>query len=233
MSQNYPIIVSFSGVDGAGKTTQIDALLIHLKETSTPCRLFTFWDDVVAFRTFREQLSLKIFKGDKGVGSPEKPIRRRDKNVTSWYAMAARLVLYALDALNLRLFIRRLRDQRGFVIFDRFLYDELANLPLGHRIIRWYVQLLLKLAPAPELALLLDADPESAAMRKPEYPLEFVYRNRASYMAMARLAHMIVIPPGPADETAAAIRNLVDAKGLQLPKRIPHKLGSTLLSGGH
>ena len=74
-------IVSFSGIDGAGKSTQISALEAWLNESGLRTTLLTFWDNVVCFSRSREFMSLKAFKGDAGVGSPEKPLQRRDKNV--------------------------------------------------------------------------------------------------------------------------------------------------------
>ena len=76
-------VVSFSGIDGAGKSTQIDALCRSLRARGFQCVLYTFWDDIVAFSKLRERISLRAFKGDEGIGSPAKPIVRRDKNVSS------------------------------------------------------------------------------------------------------------------------------------------------------
>jgi thymidylate kinase len=190
-------IVSFSGIDGAGKSTQIGALETRLSELSLGSTVLTFWDDVVVLGGFRELISHKAFGGDEGVGSPEKPISRRDKNVTSMHVIGARLFLYFLDAVHLRLFCLQLRKtEADVVIFDRYIYDELANLPLHHWFARWYVRLILSLAPEPDVAYLVDADPAAARARKPEYPLEFLRQNRERYLALSRLAgNMTVIEP--------------------------------------
>ena len=45
---------------------------------------------------------------------------------------------------------------------DRYLYDELADLPLRNLLSRAFFRLLVGLAPRPHLAFLLDADPEAA-----------------------------------------------------------------------
>jgi thymidylate kinase len=92
------------------------------------------------------------------------------------------------------------------VIFDRYLYDELANLPLRSRFTRSYIRLMLKFAPQPDVAYLLDADPVQARERKPEYPLDFVQSNRAAYLALSELSgSMTVIAPGTADEVASKV----------------------------
>jgi thymidylate kinase len=190
-------IVSFSGIDGAGKSTQIGALETRLSELGLGSTVLTFWDDIVVFGGLRELISHKAFGGDEGVGSPEKPIRRRDKNVTSMHVIGVRLFLYALDAVYLRLFCLKLRKTKAdVVIFDRYIYDELANLPLDHWFARWYVRLILNLVPEPDIAYLVDADPAAARARKPEYPLEFLRQNRERYLALSSLAgNLTVIEP--------------------------------------
>ena len=95
------------------------------------------------------------------------------------------------------------------VVFDRYIYDELANLPLKGRWARFYIRLLLRLTPKPDLALLLDADSDAACQRKPEYPPEFVERNREAYLRLAGLAGMTVLPPLSIEETKATILNRV------------------------
>lgn len=206
-SQKFKVL-SFSGIDGAGKSTQIDALLRCLDDRGHRFTRHTFWDDVVAFSRYREHLTLRLFKGEKGVGSPDRPIARRDKNVTTWYMVLLRLFLYIFDAFRLSAVVsREAAKDVEFVIFDRYIYDELANLPLKHWPVRLYVRLLLRIVPRPDLAFLLDADPENAISRKPEYPPEFVHRNRNAYLEMANIAGLTVLAPSSISETTAAIRN--------------------------
>jgi len=70
---------------------------------------------------------------------------------------------------------------------------------------RLYVRLLLRFSPTPDVAFLLDADPEAACCRKPEYPLDFVQKNRDNYLRLARLAGMTVVPALSLDEAKATV----------------------------
>ncbi len=191
--------VSFSGIDGSGKSTQIDALRARAEEAGLRVQSIRFWDDVARFTRIRESAGHKIFKGDKGVGTPEAPINRRDKNVQSPGMSAVRLGIYLADALSLRRVIRRaLRSDTDLVICDRYIYDELANLELRNPLARGYVRMIMKIVPRPHVSYLLDADPVQARARKPEYPLEFLHTNRASYMALSQLIGGItILPPMP------------------------------------
>ena len=113
-----------------------------------------------------------------------------------------RLFLYFLDAISVRLAVEKaLRSAADLVIFDRYIYDELANLTLRNPAIRAYVRLIMKIVPKPRISYLLDADPVKARARKPEYPLEFLHSNRQSYLALSNLVGgMTVIPPMPIEE---------------------------------
>jgi thymidylate kinase len=189
-----PILATFSGIDGAGKSTQIERLRSRLHDAGVRVRRLTFWDDVAVFKGLREFSSHTFFKSGKGVGSPEKPVERRDKNVRSWYMTSFRCFLYLLDVISLRVSVMKAQRSRAdVVIYDRYIYDELANLPLNRASVRAYIRLILRIVPRPELAYLFDADPVEARQRKPEYPLEFVHTNRMSYLALSKLASNITV----------------------------------------
>jgi thymidylate kinase len=213
-------IVSFSGIDGAGKSTQISALENWLRETGHNTKLLTFWDDIVVGARMREAMSHAVFKGDEGIGSPEKPLERRDKNVTSAPVVAARFFLYFADAINLcRAVSAARRSNCDVVIFDRYIYDELANLPLHRPLTRAFIWFVLKIVPAPDVAYVIDADPEAARTRKPEYPLEFLRHNREAYLSLAKVSGNITVIEPLSIESAKAkiqqefLRGLPGSKG--------------------
>jgi thymidylate kinase len=222
-----PKIISFSGIDGAGKSTQIEALRARLDEVGVRVLLLTFWDNVARLTRIREASGHTLFKGDKGVGTPVRPVNRRDKNVRSLPMTVVRFCLYLVDAISLRIVVAKtLRTDAELVIFDRYLYDELANLSLRNRIVRAYVRLLLRLIPRPDICYVLDADPAQARARKPEYPLDFLHSSRASYLALSELVPaMTIIGPQPLQDVERCVldqvRKKLDPDGLQRFPTIP------------
>ncbi len=194
--------VSFSGIDGAGKSTQIEALRKAAEQAGMRVRTIRFWDDVACLTGLRESSGHKIFKGDKGVGSPDNPVNRRDKNVRAWPMSCVRLLLYTLDAFATRaVATAALMSGADLVIFDRYLYDEFANLNLRNPLMRVYVWLAMKIVPRPDVSYILDADPVQARTRKPEYPLDFLRLNRQAYLDLSgMIGQMTVIAQGPIEE---------------------------------
>ena len=215
--------VSFSGIDGAGKSTQIEALRSLVEQDGRRVIMIRFWDDIARLASLRETTGHKVFKGDKGIGTPSAPINRRDKNVQSWPMTAARLFIYFLDALSVRSAVRKaLQSGADLVIFDRYIYDELANLKLSNRVIRIYIRMLMKFVPRPDISYLLDADPIKARARKPEYPLDFLYANRQSYLSLRDLIGGItLIGPMPIqDVTHAVIGHALNELSFQAPDAV-------------
>jgi thymidylate kinase len=208
--------VSFSGMDGAGKSTQIQNLRSRLTDAGLKVSLVTFWDDIAQLKQLRETSGHTLFKGDKGIGSPEAPINRRDKNVRAWPMTLVRYFLYLVDAVSLRSVVKRaLKSDADFIIFDRYAYDELANLTLTNPLNRFYARFIMWLVPRPHVSYVLDADPVQARARKPEYPLEFLYFCRASYLALSNLiGGMTVIPPMRVEDVAREVLRHAQA---QLP----------------
>jgi thymidylate kinase len=212
--RNRTRLVSFSGIDGAGKSTQIEALRSHLEEQNLRVRIVRFWDDIAQLTWLRETTGHKVFKGDKGIGSPDAPINRRDKNVSSFPMTVVRLFIYFIDAVSVRLAVRKaLRSGANLVIFDRYIFDELANLTLSNPLIRAYVRLAMILCRMPDISYFLDADPVKARARKPEYPLEFLYRNRQAYLTLSEMIGGItVIAPMPIQQVKLAVLAHADQK---------------------
>jgi len=199
------LLITFSGIDGAGKSTQIEKLREYLTSEGIPVRQLAFWDNVAVFRHARSGFSRHVLQSDGSVGSPERPAARRDKNLQSWPLFLGRSVLHLLDVINLRRVVRAERKRSGVVIFDRYIYDQLAALPMDRWWARLFARVLLRIAPKPDVSYLLDAIPEVARERKPEYPLEFMRKYRSSYLELRGMAGLQLIPASDPEDVHLAI----------------------------
>ena len=210
-----PLLISFSGVDGSGKSTQIENLRAALHSAGMTTSLLAFWDNVVVGVKYREGFVHKVYKSERGIGAPGKPVNRRDKNMRGWHLTFARHFLYLLDALNLRGVIarERRRSAADVIILDRYIFDELSNLNLANPLSRRFVKFVQAVVPQPDIAYLLDADPDAAYARKPEYPVEFMKKCRRAYFALATLlGTMTVIPALSLPEAKIAVLKAAEQK---------------------
>ena len=185
------MIVTFSGIDGAGKTTQIEMLTSNLKGLGFRVARVCFWDDVAVFPDFRAGVSLRAFQASR---TKEPNTLRSDKNVRTWYLTLLRSPLYLLDTLALRRVIARVRAQHAdYIICDRYCYDQIVQIRSHRWAARVFKRLLIALAPAPRFAFILDASPDEAFQRKPEYPLSFMYEYREAYLALRKIVSQLSV----------------------------------------
>jgi thymidylate kinase len=203
-----PFLITFSGIDGAGKTTQIEFLTSSLQEQGLRVLRLSFWDDVAVWSQMRAGVggrTVERSRADSTTAPSFSP--KNNKHIRKWYLTAARSGMYLLDVARLR---RLLESQRvrnsDVVIFDRYIYDQIANVDSPSLTARVYGKLILKQAPAPDLAFVLDASPTAAFARKPEYPLEFVHKNRRTFLRLRELVpQLIVIPGAPPEDVRGEI----------------------------
>jgi len=216
-----PQIVTFSGIDGAGKTTQINGLAAFLSPLGFRVAHVTFWDDVAFLAKLRAGVSLALFR--KPSGTANNASLRYDKNVRTWYLMLVRAGFYLLDALNLRRVVKKLRRcDCDFIIFDRYLYDELVQIQSPHWLSRAYIRLLLSLAPEPEFPFILDASPDDAFARKPEYPLDFMRGYRQAFLGLcAFIPRLTVIGPSTVDNVQQLIVQRIAERSSVGANRLP------------
>ncbi|MFN3652460.1 MAG: hypothetical protein ACK47B_23030 [Armatimonadota bacterium] len=188
------MMITFSGVDGAGKSTLIEALKSALEAQNQRVTVFHMNEDIGLYASIRalrdraKRLS-RAFRPRGSASSNERTPERRStaprpigRNVVSkvvWNKSLRRWV----DLLDLLVFYYHRysieRVQKRVLIMDRYFYDRLVDLADGHR---WtYARWFLKVVPTPDVPVFVDADPRDAFARKGEFDLDNLRRRQAAY----------------------------------------------------
>src|SRR5205823_11183058 len=171
-----PMLITFSGLDGAGKSTLVRWLQQTLERQNRPVVVFHMNDHVgvyASLRRLRNQLGGAPPRND-GAGA-----LGRVRDVLVWGKLIRR-VIFPLDLLLFlvyRLYHEYIR--RRVVIMDRYFYDTLVDVADGRH---WGVlRLLQRLTPTPDVAVLLDVGPEESYARKRDYPVDYLRDRWLAY----------------------------------------------------
>jgi thymidylate kinase len=192
------LLITFSGLDGSGKSTLIQWLTATLQADKRRVVVLHMNNHVGlrAYARFLFEGVPRAFRGTNGTAPTDGPrsamrdlgapgVRgalRRIRIALTW-SRWLREIVYPFDLLIFlayRLYIETLRNR--ILIMDRYFYDSLADMSDGRR---WTsLRLLQALTPTPDVAFLLDVPPEQADRRKPEQPFGFLNRRWQAYNAL-------------------------------------------------
>ncbi|MEO6360339.1 MAG: hypothetical protein ABIO43_07190 [Sphingomicrobium sp.] len=189
------MLVTLSGLDGAGKSTLAEALKANLEKNGAPAVIFHMNKQVGLYayvRNLRDAFLRTICSRrpgsraahDTGEGFSAKSgrakamfleIRRRiiwNKELRRWVDLGdlATFLVY-------RVYVEKVRGQ--VLIMDRYFYDRITDIADGRhwRYLRWFS----RITPVPDVPVFVEVSPEEAFARKGEYSVDSMTRRRAIY----------------------------------------------------
>lgn len=203
------MLITFSGLDGAGKSTLIQGLKSALEKQNFPVTVLTMYDHVGIYawiRFIRDRLKTMIgrrlwqsVQRECTLNDPDRfgiDVTKRGWPITMIFSVVRSIpvkrCVYIFDLFIFSLYYLYLDKVKNHtLIIDRYFYDSLAdvcNKP------RWlYVQFFLLITPVPDLPIFIDVSPEEAFQRKGEYPVEYMKKRRAVYKAIFGLVRCPIV----------------------------------------
>ena len=197
------MLVTFSGLDGAGKSTLIASLREELRRRALPVTVLHMNEDVGLYAGLRRVRGWMRGQSSSDNGFMAPPsleprptgLRHRLRDAIIWNK-AIRGLIYPVDLLVFaccRLYIEKIRRQT--LLMDRYFYDTLVDLSAG--LDRRWLRALHWLTPAPELAVFLDISAEESFGRKGEYSIPYLQRRLNAYrMVRPWVPSAVTLPAG-------------------------------------
>lgn len=187
------MLITFSGLDGAGKSTLIAWLRTELERRHRPVTVLHMTDQIGVYACLRAvrdglvRLARRSHGGGAGAPPPAgaKGLIRRIRDRVVWNKPIRR-ALYPIDLVifaSLRFYIETVR--RHVLVMDRYFYDTLVDVADDGR---WFwVRLLEHLTPTPDVPVFLDTSPALSYARKGEYSVAYLTRRARAYHAVRSL----------------------------------------------
>lgn len=211
--------VALLGPDGAGKTTIADrvAEALYQRPFKRCCRFEYNFRLLPELKHFKNGASRLLGREVVRPSAPEPGTRGAGMNADHppWRAMLY-ITYYALDLLAGRFVLRRLRAQGSLILFARYFHDYHYQRGYG-RAPRWYLRLLGRIVPAPDLVLYLHRSAEEIYAGKPELDLDEIKRQQEVIQALirGRSNAVVVDATGGVDRTVAGVCELIIGRLVQ------------------
>jgi thymidylate kinase len=192
------VLITFSGLDGAGKTTLIHWLRTTLEQQDRSVAVYHMNDEVGLYayaRALRDRLRGQPRPQRGGGAGMEHPQASRSARTAREHRSESRLrqlrytivwnkplrrLLYPVDLLiflGYRLWIEGI--QQKILVMDRYFYDSLVDVADDDS---WgLLRLLERITPVPDVPIFLDVNPEVASRRKNEHTLAYLRCRWAAY----------------------------------------------------
>jgi thymidylate kinase len=199
-------IVTFSGVDGAGKSTQVKLFTDYLNKEKIPYKKIH-----IIKNSFAAKLGFKKpAVSSSGRHKKSSCCGPCDSSHTCPISLFLRKLNLLIDLSLFKLSVFWNQKKPLVVIFDRYFFDYLVNI--------YYLEkeddprlspLLKKLIPKPDLSFFFDLDPKEAQKRKQEQGIEYLVAKRNLFLKLKKSFGLTIIQ---AEKDPQAIAKKVQEK---------------------
>lgn len=168
-------LISLSGIDGAGKSTQVKLLANKLQNDG---KLVNVGESMFTYFLLKPLVKvLRSATGSPGAG----PVKRSTRLLPKFWFILSFFDIWA----SYIFYIRPKLAQYDYIIADRFYTDMWANLLYYGYLPNWAFGLI-KFLPKADLSLVLLADPKQILTREQEFPPDYYFAQEKIYYQLAQ-----------------------------------------------
>lgn len=217
-------IISISGLDGSGKTTQVTILKDYLEQKG---------EKVLYFHAIQFSIATKInnlFKNNKSEKTSKDKDSGNSVSQASWFSIQLRKIFLIIDILRFKKLVKKIKNQSyTYLVTDRYFYDSIINIEyltqkLYHKkdnvlldsdSTKNYqtclvIKIIEKIIPHPNKAFFLSVSPEKIITRDraPEQGLNYLkIKNSILNRRFKKWNLQKVSGEGSKEETFSLIKN--------------------------
>lgn len=181
-------LITISGLDGSGKTTQLNLLEKDLKKNFK----------LIRFHMIDFSIANKILKRKQGTGKSQPKAKTRANK----FAIFLRKIAIVIDMLRFRFyFLMKSRENKtDYLLIDRYFFDQIINIKYLDEKRKWkkksfWQKIVEGLMVQPYLKIYLKTDPKKIINRKKkvEQGLEYLETKNDIYDLLSRRWKLIGI----------------------------------------
>lgn len=201
--------ITFSGVDGSGKSTQLAMLREKLEREN--------WN-VAYFHAVQFSFAHKLTKKNQelGIRNQEKQDSGNSVTKASRFTIFLRKIFLLIDLIRFRFYYDRLKKENcDYLLSDRYFYDSIINIEFLSGKSSKPKALSYRLLAKPDKALYLDIDPETVMSRErmPEQGIDYLRAKTELFKQKISQWNLIVIDAnGKKEEVSDSVLKAVSQK---------------------